>query len=153
MTERNEDKLHDCGRAISDLERYTCKELLNSLQIIDKYVHQRGPIFSMDNILKEIGQRLARLDRLYTSVQSKLNIHQVKYFIHGYSVGSDYFSVHLELHISSGKGRKAAFKWNVSYLQGDIRDQMEAKWKALPEDATFFFKLRNVVRFYRQVSK
>ena len=68
-------------------------------------------------------------------------------------MGSDHFFVHLKLHIGSGEGRKAVFKWNVSYLQGDIRDKMKAKWKALPEDATFFFKLRNVVRFYRQVSK
>ena len=31
MTERPEDKSHDCGRAISELERFTWRELLNSL--------------------------------------------------------------------------------------------------------------------------
>lgn len=52
MSERNEDKSHDCGRAISDLEMYTWKELLHSLQVSDKYVYQRGPKFSWDNSQK-----------------------------------------------------------------------------------------------------
>ena len=40
MTERPENKLHDCGRTISDLKIYIWKELLNTLQVSDKYVHQ-----------------------------------------------------------------------------------------------------------------
>ena len=46
MTERNEDKSHDCERAINDLENFTWKELLNFLQVGDKYIHQGGPWFS-----------------------------------------------------------------------------------------------------------
>lgn len=45
MSEHNEDKSHDCGRAIDNLERFTWTELLNSLQINDKYVHQGGTRF------------------------------------------------------------------------------------------------------------
>jgi hypothetical protein len=51
MTERPEDKSHDCGRAISELERFTWRELLNSLQVEDKYLYQGGPRFSWDNWL------------------------------------------------------------------------------------------------------
>ena len=46
MTKRPEDKLHDCERTISELERFTWNELLNFLQINDKYLHQGGPRFS-----------------------------------------------------------------------------------------------------------
>ena len=42
MTERPEDKSHGCGRTISDLERYTWKEFLNSLQVSDEFIHQGG---------------------------------------------------------------------------------------------------------------
>ena len=68
-------------------------------------------------------------------------------------MGSDHSPVHLELHIGSGEGRKTSFKWNVSYLQGDMLDKIETRWKALSEEGTFFFKLRNVARFYKQASK
>ena len=100
MTEQSEDKSHDCGRVISELERFTWTELLNSLQVSNKYVHQEGPRFSWDNGQKGVGRRPARLDRLDTPSQSKLNIHHGKYFIYGYSVGSNYSPVHLELHIN-----------------------------------------------------
>jgi hypothetical protein len=52
MTERPENKSHDCGRAISDLEIFTWSKLLNSLQINDKFVYQCGPRFSWDNVQK-----------------------------------------------------------------------------------------------------
>ena len=153
MTERPGDKSHDCGREISSLELFTWKELLHFLQVSDNFIHQGGPNFSWDNGQKGINRRLARLDRIYTPVQSKLNIFQANYFIHGYSVGSDHSPVHLVLHIGSGERRKAAFKWTVFYLQGDIMDKLEVRWEAIPKDATFFFKLRNVARFCRQACK
>ena len=80
-------------------------------------------------------------------------MHLANYFIHGYSVGSDHSPVHVELHIGSGEGRKISFKWNISYLKKQILDKMEEKWKSMPEDATFFYKIRNIGRFYRLVSK
>lgn len=46
MTERSEDKSHDCGKTICELERFTWNELLHSLQVSDKYQHQGGPRFS-----------------------------------------------------------------------------------------------------------
>lgn len=46
MTAKPQDKSNDCGRAISDLKRYTCNELLNTLQVNDSFVHQGGPKFS-----------------------------------------------------------------------------------------------------------
>ena len=49
MTERVQDKSKDCGRAISDLERFTWGELLNAFQVQDKFVHQGGPRFSWNN--------------------------------------------------------------------------------------------------------
>ena len=93
------------------------------------------------------------LDRIYTLVQSSLNIHLAHYFIHGYSVGSDHSPVHVELHIGCGEDMKTSFKWNTSYLKGEILDNMEEKWKSMPEDAIFFYKIRNIRRFYRLASK
>ena len=109
MTERPENKLHDCGRAISDLKIYIWKELLNTLQVSDKYVHQWCPRFSWDDGQNGISRRLARLDRFYTLVQNKLDIFQAYNFIYGYSVRSDHFPVHLVLHIGSGEGGKNHF--------------------------------------------
>jgi hypothetical protein len=106
MTERPEDKSHDCGRAISDLERFTWGELLNFLQIKNNYLHQGGPRFSWDNGQKGTRRWLARLYRIYTPTQSKINMHVGTYFIHGYTVGSNHAPVHLDLHIGSGEGRK-----------------------------------------------
>ena len=99
----------------------------------DKYIHHGGPRFSWDNGQKGVDRRLARLDRLYTLDQSKLNIQIGTYYIHGYSVGSDHSLVHLELHIGSGECKKSAFKWNISHLKGDILAKMEEKWNGMPE--------------------
>ena len=101
--------------------------MLNFLQIEDKCLYQGGPRFSWDNGQKGIRRRLPRLDRIYTPIQSKLNMHLANYSIHGYSVGSDHSPVHLELHIGSGEERKTALKWNVSHLKGELLVQMEDK--------------------------
>lgn len=46
MTERPQDKSNKCGRAISDLERFTWNELLNAFQVSDTFTHHGGPQFS-----------------------------------------------------------------------------------------------------------
>ena len=51
MIERQGDKSTDCGRAASDLERYSWNELLNMLQVQDTFLYQGGPRFS-----RSIGQ-------------------------------------------------------------------------------------------------
>ena len=75
------------------------------------------------------------------------------YFIHGYSVGSDNAPVQMELRIGSGETRKTTFKWNVTYLKGEFSGKLKKKWEGLPANATFFFKLRQISRLYRQLSK
>ena len=95
--ERPQDKSNDCGRNISDLERYTWSELLNAFQVQDAFIHQGGPRFSWNNGQKGKARRLARLDRFYTPEKSKLDIHHKAYFIHGYPVGSDHAPIQLEL--------------------------------------------------------
>ena len=67
MIKRPEEKSHGCGRTISDLENYTWKEFLNSIQVRDEFLHQGGLRFSWDNGQKGVRRRLARLDRFYTS--------------------------------------------------------------------------------------
>ena len=153
MTERPNDKSNDCGRAISDLERFSWNDLLNVFQIQDTYLHQGGPRFSWNNGQKGRARRLARLDRFYTPMHSQLNITQKAYFIHGYPVGSDHSLVQVEMSIGSGELRKTSFKWNVSYLKGEFAGQLREKWESLPRDATFFQKLRHITRLYRQFSK
>lgn len=101
MTERPQDKSTDCGRAISDLKRYTWNELLNAFQVHDTFTHQGGPRFSWNNGQKGKAKRLARLDRFYIPEKSKLEITHKTYFIHGYPVGSDHAPVQMELHIGN----------------------------------------------------
>ena len=153
MTERPEDKSHGCGRTISDLESYTWKEFLNSLQVRDEFLYQGGSRFSWNNGQKGVKRRLVRLDRFYIPSQSQLNTRIAMYFIHGYAVGSDHTPVHIEVNISGGEERKGAFKWNTAHLKGELKGKLEERWVSLPEDANFFYKLRNISRFYRQVCK
>lgn len=51
MTGRLEDKSNDCGRVISNLERFTWNELLNAFHVNNMFVHQgaRGSHGTMDN--------------------------------------------------------------------------------------------------------
>lgn len=49
--------------------------------------------------------------------------------------------------------RITTFKWNVSCLKGEIADKLEEMYKQLPGDASFFHKMRNVSRYYRQIFK
>ena len=153
MTERPEDKSHGCGRTISDLESYTWKEFSNSIQVRDEFLHQGGPRFSWDNGQKGERRRLARLDRFYTPSQSRLNTRITTYFIHGYAVGSDHAPVHIEVYMGSGEDQKGAFKWNTSHLKGELREKLEERWVSLLEGTNFFYKLRNISRFYRQACK
>ena len=49
ITEREGDKSHDCGRAISGLKSGTWQTLLTSLQVNDPFIYQGGPKYSWDN--------------------------------------------------------------------------------------------------------
>ena len=153
MTERPQDKSNDYGRAISDLERFTWNELLNALQVNDKFIYQGESKYSWTNGQKGQAKRLARLDRFYTPSNSNMDIKQMAYYIHGYSMGLDHSPVQMEICIGSGEVRRAAFKWNVSYMEGEFATQLKEKWASLPIDASFFQKLRQITRLYRQFSK
>ena len=110
MTERPHDKSHDCGRAISEVERGTWNGLLNAFQIQDYFLHEGGPRFSWTNGQNGHSHWLARLDRLYTPNQSRLGFHHKAYYIHGYLVGSDHFPVQIEINIGSRDVRTSKFK-------------------------------------------
>lgn len=49
MIERPQDKSNDCGRAISDLDRFTWNEFLSAFWIENTLIHQEGPRFSWNN--------------------------------------------------------------------------------------------------------
>ena len=153
MTERSEDKSNDCGRGISDLEKLTWNSLLNGYQLRDTFTFQGGPRFSWNNGQQGRARRLARLDRFYTPIHSRLGISHLAYFIHGYSVGSDHTPVQLEICIGEDGARKSAFKWNLSYLTGEMSDVLGLRWTNLPEGTSFLQKLRNIKRFHRFYSK
>ena len=110
MTERPEDKSHDCGRVISGLEKLTWNDLLNTFQVNDTFIHQGGPRFSWCNGQKGNARRLARLDRVYLPTNSKIGMKHSSYFIHGYSVGSDHSPVELEVTIGQGEVRRSTYK-------------------------------------------
>ena len=152
MTERAQDKSNDCGRAISDIERLTWSGLLNSFQLHDVFIHQGGPKYSWHNGQKGQARRLARLDRFYTPTHSILGVKHTNYFIHGYSVGSDHSPVQLEVYVGEEGERKSSFKWNISHLKGKTTAALRDRWVNIPGECSFFFKLRNVTRFYRQLS-
>ena len=48
---------------------------------------------------------------------------------------------------------KFAFKWNVAHLQWNVGNQHMDKWVVLPEENSFFSKLKHVSRFYRELCK
>lgn len=96
---------------------------------------------------------MARLDRFYTPLHSRLGIHQRTYFIHGYPVGSNHSLVQIEISIGSGEERKMLFKWNVSCFPREIIDMLKEQWNRCPRDASFFYKLRHITIMYKQVSK
>lgn len=153
MTERPQDQSRDCGRAISDLEKFTWNGLLSAFQIQDTFIHQGGPRFSWNNGQAGQTRRLARLDRFYTPTHSRVRIYQTAYYIHGHSVGSDHSPVQLELSIGSKEVMKSIFKWNVAHLQGEMIDMLRDKWNGCSEGASFFYKLMQITRIYRFVSK
>lgn len=153
MTERPHDKSKDCGRSISDLERFTWNGLLIAFQIQDTFIHQGGPRFLWNNDQYGLARRLARLDRLYTPTYSRIGIHQKAYFIHGYPVGLDHSPVQLEISIGNHEVRRTNFKWNVLHLQGKIIDMIQERWNRCPAYATFFYKLWHITKFFRQMSK
>ena len=112
MTERAEDKSHNCGRAISGLEKITWNELLSTFKVKDPFIYQGGPRFSRCNGQKDKARRLARLDRFYLPSSGKIGMKLPNYFIYGYSVGSDHYSVQLEVTIGQEAERKSTYKWN-----------------------------------------
>ena len=100
-----------------------------------------------------MARRLARLDRFYTPKHSRLGIRCLAYFIHGYTVGSDHAPVQLELAIGEEGTRNSAYKWNLTYLDGEMSDALGLRWTSLPENTSFFHKLRDIKKFYMQHSK
>ena len=153
MTEMAQDKSNNCGRAISKVERVTWNGLLNGFQLHDTFIHQGGPRFSWNNGQVGRARRLARLDRFYTPMHSRLGVRQVDYYIHGYSVGSDHAPVQVSIQLGNNETRRSAFKWNASHLKGETIDALSEKWTSQPEETFFFQKLRNIARFYRHLSK
>ena len=137
MTERAQDKLNDCGRAISDVERFTWSGLLNSFQLHDVYIHQGGPKYSWHNGQKGQARRLAQLDRFYTPTHSRLGVKHVNYFIHGYSVGSDHSPVQLEVYVGEEGERKSSFKWNISHLKGETTSALRDRWASISGECSF----------------
>ena len=93
MTERAEDKLHDCKRAISVLEKFTWTELLSTFQVKDLFIYQVGPASHGTTGRKRKARRLAMLDRFYLPSSSRIGMKLSSYFIHGYSVRSDHSPV------------------------------------------------------------
>ena len=71
------------------------------------------------------------------------------YFIHGHAVGSDHAPVQIKLHIEQGEVRRSFYKWNVAHLGREIGEWLRERWNSLPRNASFFFKFRNITRFYR----
>ena len=153
MTERAENKSHDCGRAISGLEKITWNKLLSTFQVKDSFIYQGGPRFSWCNRQKCKARRLARLDRFYLPSSGRIGMKLSRYFIHGYSVGSDHYPVQLEVTFGEEAERKSTYKWNVAHLKGEIGDKLQEMWASLSLDASFLFKFRNITRYYRQYSK
>ena len=59
----------------------------------------------------------------------------------------------LQLCIGKEEIRKSSLKWNVSNFKGESANELRKIWASLPEDASFFFKIRYIRRFSRQHSK
>lgn len=153
-TERVEDKSHDYGRGITEVERFSWNALLDALQLHDSFQHQGGIRFSWDN--QQVGEerRLARLDRIYTPKNSGEAFSPCSYIISSNSLGLGHAPVKLELNIGSEDRRPTVFKWNASLLkESNIIGRIKERWLSLPQNMSSFQKLRHIARLYRWVSK
>lgn len=65
-------------------------------------------------------------------------------------MGSDYAPVQVKLHIGQEKVRRSSYKWNIAHLGEEIGEKLSERYDRLPRDVSFFFKLRNIIRLYRQ---
>lgn len=104
MIERYEDKPHDYGMAISEVERLSWNNLLDTFHILS-FQHNREIWFSWDNQQLGLDRRLARLDRIYTPRNRGNDFIPYSYSIHGNSLGFDHAPVKLNLNIGQGERR------------------------------------------------
>ena len=58
----------------------------------------------------------------------------------------------LEVYVGEEGGRKSSFKWNISHLKGETTMALRDRWESITGENSFFQKLRNVTRFFRQLS-
>lgn len=135
MIEIQNDKSNDCGREISNQERFNWNELLMTFQIQDTFIHQGGPILSWTNGQVGRAQRLARLDRFYIPQNMGQDIRQTSYFIHGYSPPQRVLGIGKE------ELRRSSFEWNVLHLKGEVTYKPKSIWDMIPDEAPFFLNL------------
>ena len=67
-------------------------------------------------------------------------------------MGSDHSPVQLEVYVRKEGGRKSSFKWNISHLIEETITTLRDRWSSILGENSFFHKLRNVTRHYRQLS-
>ena len=58
----------------------------------------------------------------------------------------------LEVYVSEEGERKSSFKWNISHLKGETTLALRDRWASIPGEYSFFYKVKNVTRYYRQLS-
>lgn len=149
MVEARQDKTNQCGRMIPLRERIAFDVLKNRLGVEE---YPRSPAsmkFSWDNFRDDGLRVLARLDWCYlfpTFVTASRKL--VSYNIMGNSAWSDYMRVELE----AGPVRRTRWRMNTVWLdeaEGDITQI----WMSLPPQKSFFSKLRQITRFYKEICK
>jgi hypothetical protein len=67
-------------------------------------------------------RRAVRLDRFHTPRYSRLDIHYLAYFIHGYVICSYYAPVLFEIGIGKEGARKSTYKWKLTCLNDEMSD-------------------------------
>ena len=150
MVERARDKSSFCSRLINALEKLIWEATKLGLNIQDKFTVSQGLSYTWDNGQQD-GQRiLARLDRFYTFCENPSSPTSgiESYRIVGECGFSDHLPVTLTVKLGDCSEKRSRWVMNSKYMK-ETSAEVEKLWREVPRDASFFSKIRKVVRYYR----
>jgi hypothetical protein len=142
------------GRILAGMEKTEFDLFKSHLQIYDFFSPHSKLLFSWDNLRRDGGRILARLDRVYAfaSDQGLLSSHVKTYEILGTSCHSNHKPVLFRIETQLTRPRGARFKMNGSYLQDPtVVTQLKTRWSNYPNHLIFFSKIKRSIRWYKEM--
>lgn len=154
MVENKADKTRQCSSMISIRERILFDAMKSSLQLEDPPRSAASLRFSWDNNRPLAARVMARLDRLYlfNSTLGTPNRVLLDYCIRGNIAWSDHHPILATVQLEAQPRRATHWKMSSCWFE-EAASEVQRLWTTARPDATFFTKLRRIVRFYRGLCK